>query len=340
MQNKDGLLADWHERAQQLQDEVRRAVIGQDRIIKLIATAIFARGHVLLEGDVGVGKTTILRAFARAIGGAFARVEGTVDLLPNDLLYYTYIAADGKPRVDPGPLLQHEERLSVFFFNEVNRARPQVHSLLLRAMAEKSAHAFSRDYTFPHLTVFADRNRVEKEETFEISSAARDRFMFELQVETPQDAQTQRALMFEPRFHDVDELLKSVAEAMLPYTELNAIGAHIQTGVRASEQLEQYALTLWHATRAPQQFGVQIEGVNMPQLLTAGASPRAMSMLLRAARVTAWLDRRDYVTPEDIHAVFKPAIVHRVFLTPVYELRRSEIVHQLAEQILAKIAAP
>jgi MoxR-like ATPase len=340
MNHDQAMLADWRALAQRLQDEVRHAIIGQDRIIKLITTAIFARGHVLLEGDVGVGKTTILRAFARAIGGAFARVEGTVDLLPNDLLYYTYIAADGKPRVDPGPLLQHEDRLSVFFFNEVNRARPQVHSLLLRAMAEKSAFAFSREYRFPHLTVFADRNRVEKEETFEISSAARDRFMFELQVETPQDMETQRALMFDPRFHDVDTLLGNVAEAMLPHVELNAIGARIQSAVRASAQLERYALQLWQATRAPQQFGVQVDGVNMAQLLTAGASPRGMSMLLRAARVGAWLDARDYLTPEDIHAVFKPAIVHRVFLTPVYELRRTEIVHELATQILAKIAAP
>ncbi len=340
MNRNDALLADWHARAQRLQDEVRHAVIGQDPIVKLIATAIFARGHVLLEGDVGVGKTTMLRAFARAVGGAFARVEGTVDLLPNDLLYYTYIAADGNPRVDPGPLLQHEDRLSIFFFNEINRARPQVHSLLLRAMAEKTAYAFSREYSFPHLTVFADRNRVEKEETFEISSAARDRFMFELQVETPRDEPTQRALMFDPVFHDTELLLERVAAAVLPYAELNVIGALIQEEVRASPELERYALQLWQATRAPQDFGVRIDGVNMALLLAAGASPRGMSMLLRAARVTAWLDNRTFVTPEDIHGVFGPAIVHRIFLSPVYELRRAEIAHALAAQILAKIAAP
>ncbi|MFX5918453.1 MoxR family ATPase, partial [Acinetobacter baumannii] len=90
--------------------------------------ALFARGHVLLEGDVGVGKTTVLRAFARAIGGDFERVEGTVDLMPNDLVYHTYVDSEGKPRIEPGPLLRHGERLTTFFFNEINRARPQVQS--------------------------------------------------------------------------------------------------------------------------------------------------------------------------------------------------------------------
>ena len=186
-------LQDWRERALQVEEEVSKAIIGQHDTVRMINVALFARGHVLLEGDVGVGKTTVLRAFSRAVGGDFERVEGTVDLMPGDLIYHTYVDADGKPRIEPGPLLRHGERLTTFFFNEINRARPQVQSLLLRAMAEHTVFAFNREFRFPHMTVFADRNRVEKEETFELAAAARDRFMFELRMPTPVAAATRRS---------------------------------------------------------------------------------------------------------------------------------------------------
>jgi MoxR-like ATPase len=212
-------------------------MIGQQRVIRLVTIALFARGHVLLEGDVGVGKTTLLRAFTRAIGGGYARIEGNVDLMPNDLTYHTYIGEEGQPRVDPGPILEHRERLAVFFFNEVNRARPQVHSALLRIMAERSVTAFNREYRFPYLTVFADRNRVEKEETFEISSAARDRFMLEILIEPPDDSASQRELVFDPLFHDVDALLDRVEAGVLPYAEIDCIAKAIQESVKASETL-------------------------------------------------------------------------------------------------------
>src|ERR1700729_209051 len=225
-------LHEWRSRALRLEEEVGKAILGQPDTIRLINVALFARGHVLLEGDVGVGKTTILRAFARAVGGDFERVEGTVDLMPGDLVYHTYVDADGKPRIEPGPLLRHGERLVTFFFKEINRARPQVQSLLLRAMAERTVSAFNREHRFPHMTVFADRNRVEKEETFELASAARDRFMLELRMPTPADPAIRPQLVFDPAFHDVDALLERVAPDILQWQKLNQIGAIIQRSVQ------------------------------------------------------------------------------------------------------------
>jgi MoxR-like ATPase len=336
----DEQLQDWRQRALRVEAEVGAAIIGQQALIRLLNVAVFARGHVLLEGDVGVGKTTLLRAFARAVGGEYERVEGTIDLMPGDLVYHTYVDADGKPRIEPGPLLKHGERLTTFFFNEINRARPQVQSLLLRAMAERSVAAFNQEYRFPVMLVFADRNRVEREETFELASAARDRFMFELSMPTPTDPATRRSLVFDPAFHDVDQLLQRVAPEVLPWKELNGIGAAIQQSVRATEALERYVLDLWTATQTPQNIGVKLEGIDMDNLILAGASPRGVMALTRAARVVAWLAGRTHLVPDDVRAIVPFVLGHRIFFTPVYELRRAQIADALIEQILDRVPTP
>jgi MoxR-like ATPase len=340
MKRDDELLADWRARALAVEAEVARAVIGQTRAIRLINTAVLSRGHVLLQGDVGVGKTTLLRAFAQVLGGDFARVEGTVDLMPADLVYYTYISADGRPAVEAGPLIRHGDGLAVFFFNEINRARPQVHALLLRAMAERSVWAFNREVALPHLLVFADRNRVEREETFEISSAARDRFMMEVIIDPPASDDERSQLVFDARFHDTERLVGGLASAMVAHRELNSVAEAIQRSVQASEALQRYALALWRATAEPAKFGVQLSGVDTDTLMLAGASPRGMSLMLCAARTSAWLAGRGHVTPEDVQSVFVETIAHRLCYQPVYEMRRHEISPQLMSAIVGKVAAP
>jgi MoxR-like ATPase len=338
-----GWLAAQREQALAMEREIARVVVGQPRALRLVNIAVFARGHVLLQGDVGVGKTTLLRAFARVVGGAFARVEGTIDLMPADLVYHTHIAADGRPVVDPGPLIARGEELAVFFFNEINRARPQVHSLLLRAMAERSVSAFNREVRLPHLLVFADRNRVEREETFELAVAARDRFLMEVTLETPTDEAEREALVFDPRFHDTDALVDTLPAGLVRHRELGALAAALQSYIQASPALRRYALALWRASEKPAESGVRLgPGVDLDlsQLVLAGASPRGMSMLLRAARVAAWLDGRDHLVPEDLQAVFHEVLGHRLVLQPVYELRRAALVPALTTAILQAVPAP
>ena len=333
-------LADWRQHALTLETEVNKVVVGQANPVRLITTAIFARGHVLLEGDVGVGKTTLLRAFTRGIGGGYQRIEGTIDLMPNDLVYHTYLGEDGKPHVSAGPLLMSGENLSVFFFNEINRARPQVHSLLLRVMAERTLSAFNKEHQFPHMIVFADRNQVEREETFEIPSAARDRFMMEIPIIVPEDDNIMQGLVFDTKYHMVDTLIETVKPDILQFDKVQGASRVIQNSITASPTLEKYALNLWKATRKPVEYGIKVTNVDMNRLVLAGASPRGISMMLAAARVNAWLNERSAITPDDIHAVFHATVAHRIVFSPVYEMRRTEIAREMLSNILNAVAAP
>ncbi len=333
-------LATAREHALALEKVVNNVVIGQQQAIRLILIALHARGHVLLEGGVGVGKTTLLRAFSKALGGAFGRIEGSVDLMPNDLLYSAWVNADGKPVIEPGPLIAKGEETAVFFFNEINRARPQVQSLLLRAMAERSAEAFGKEYRFPHMIVFADRNAVEKEETFELSAAARDRFLFEINISRPLEDEQRRKLIFDPAFHDVDELLRSIGDPLLNYRDLNALDRDIQNSVYVSPEIENYVVRLWDASWEPHKLGITLPDVYVEDLVVAGASVRGMSAMVRAAKVCAWLEGRDHVMPDDIHFVLLPSLTHRVFLSPVYDGRREQLMPQFVQALRDHIATP
>lgn len=333
-------MSDWHDLIQKTEQSINQTILGQQTIVRQMMIATLSRGHILLEGDVGVGKTTLLKTVAETLGGNFERIEGTIDLMPHDLVYYTYIAENGKPGVSPGPVLKHGEALSVFFFNEINRARPQVHSLLLRIMAERSVHAFNQTHHFPHLQVFADRNRIEKDETFELPAAARDRFMMELHVEQPKAEAQLKELMFNPRFHDADKLVGSTEKAILPYQQLNTIAAQIQDNVKASAALQDYGYHLCQALREPDQYGIQISDVEVSKLIKGGMGPRGISYLARGARVNAWLNQREAIIPEDFHVILKQIAKHRIFLNPVYDYNRDQIIDALIESALNTVASP
>jgi MoxR-like ATPase len=333
-------LTDLRSHALTLEAQVKSVIVGQDKAIRLMNTAIFARGHVLLDGGVGVGKTTLLQAIARGIGGAYERIEGTVDLMPNDLIYHTYLGEDGRPQIDEGPLLREGENLSVFFFNEINRARPQVHALMLRVMAERHISAFKKEYRMPHMIVFADRNQVEKNETFEIPSAARDRFMMEIPIEIPTDRELKKSLVFNTKFQNAEKLTEQVDQNILQFDQLNAFSEQLQNYIKTSDVLEEYALDLWEATQSPEKFNVKMDSVDVSRVVQTGASPRGMGMLLKAARVNAWLNERDCIYPEDIHAVFHEVISHRLVFNSMYENRRTALARELTSNIMSTVAVP
>ncbi len=330
-------LQDWRNRALSLETALGSIILGLSPAIRLLMIAVFARGHVLLEGNVGVGKTTLLRALTRGIGGGYQRVEGTIDLMPQDLIYHTYIDTEGRPRVDHGPLLTQGEDLSVFFFNEINRARPQVHSLLLRVMAERSITAFNREYYFPHLQVFADRNAVEKEETFELPGAARDRFLMEVAINPIGDSAVHKALTFETRFHNTDKLIEHIKTDQLCHVELTEFAPMIQEAVQASDAVQNFVEHIRMATHKPQAYDIQLPDVVMDELMLVGMGPRGCSMLVRAAKVAAWLDGRLYLTPQDIASVLHEVVAHRLFFTPIYELQRDWLAKSFTQAILKQV---
>lgn len=333
-------MSDWYDWIAKMEHSINQTILGQETIVRQMIIATLSRGHILLEGDVGVGKTTLLKTVAETLGGHFERIEGTIDLMPHDLVYYTYIAENGKPGVSPGPVLKHGDALSIFFFNEINRARPQVHSLLLRIMAERSVHAFNESHFFPHLQVFADRNRIEKDETFELPAAARDRFMMELHVEQPKVEAQLKDLMFNPRFHDADKLVDTAEKALVPYDQLNDVAALIQEQVKASSALQDYGFHLCRALREPAEYGIKISDVEVDRMIKGGMGPRGISYLARGARVNAWLNQRDAIIPEDFHVIIKQIAKHRIFLNPVYDYNRDQIIDTLIGAALDNVASP
>ena len=207
-------------------------------------------------------------------------------------------------------------------------------------MAERSVSAFNREYQMPHVQVFADRNRVEKEETFELPAAARDRLMMEVAIDSPDDDVVLDELMFNPRYHDVETLVSGIDNDIIAYYRLNEQAIQIQQSIQTSPTLRSYALALWKASNDPQQYGINLSDVDMPQLIKAGASPGGMSYLICAAKVRAWLENRSMLLPEDMQAVFEVTMAHRIFLNSIYEYRKDQLMPSLINGILNGVAAP
>ena len=139
---------------------------------------------------------------------------------------------------------------------------------------------------------------------------------------------------------EADKLIEKAKENLLKFNKLNDVSEAIQNNIDATKKLETYALNLWKASSHPEVYNIKISGVDVNRLIISGASPRGISMMIKCARVNAWLNNRSSVLPEDIHAVFHETIAHRLVFNPVYDLRRTEIARELTHEMLTKVSAP
>jgi MoxR-like ATPase len=290
-----------------VREEVGKIVVGQDGVVSGLVTALLVGGHVLLEGVPGVAKTLIAKALAAALDLQFTRVQFTPDLMPSDVvgqLIYTSGAragAKGDFHFREGPVFTN-----LLLADEINRTPPKTQAALLEAMEERQVTVEGQARPLPDpFIVVATQNPVEYEGTYPLPEAQLDRFLLKLQVGYPTAEQEQEVLHRHDQGvdpHDIASVVRPVASA----ADLAAARVLIEV-VLVEPPILSYLVSLARATR------------ESPSL-SLGVSPRGTAMLLHAAKAWAWLSGRSFVTPDEVKAMAKPALRHRIQLRPEVEL--------------------
>ena len=285
-----------------LRESVAVAVVGADLPLRLMATAVLAEGHALVEDVPGVGKTLLARAFAQALDLSFARVQGTPDLLPSDVTGSS-ILDHGDFRFVPGPVFAN-----VLLVDEINRATPRTQSALLEAMQERqvSAEGSTRPLPDPFL-VLATQNPIELEGTFPLPEAQLDRFLLRIAIGYPDEDGERRIAR---RYQDAAEPLEAV-KVVADSAALRALRDAART-VLVSDDVEAYLVALVRTTRSHED-------------LRLGGSPRSSVALYRAAQAWALLDGRTFVLPDDVRTVAHAVLDHRLLLDVDRELRGATV---------------
>ena len=281
------------EKAAAAQRQVGEIIRGKADAVRLLFNALFAEGHVLMEDVPGVGKTTLAKALAATVGMDFNRVQFTPDLLPADILGASiYSPKDGTFEFRKGPVFTN-----LLLADEINRASPRTQSALLEAMNERQVSIEGRLEKLPDpFLVIATENPVEYYGTYPLPEAQLDRFAVKLTLGYP-DAESELRLLADRRKSDPLENLKPI----LTLTELRQIAAEVRD-VSVEHSVMDYMLRIIQATREIPEFRL-------------GGSPRALLILSRCAQSSAWLDGRDFVTPEDVRKLAGPVLAHRMILT-------------------------
>lgn len=286
-----------------LRTHMNQRIIGQERFVDRLLLALFADGHILLEGAPGLAKTKAVNALAEVIDCDARRIQFTPDLLPSDLTGTDiYSAKKEQFSFQKGPLFNH-----LVLADEINRAPAKVQSALLEAMAERQISVGGQTYPLPELfLVMATQNPIEQEGTYPLPEAQLDRFLLQVNIDYP-SAQAEREilrLVHNEAQGSVEQLAQRVAIDDI------LVARHAALATHASEALLQYIIQIVQATRHSEKFGTELAG-----LIEYGASPRSTIALDRCARVHAWMRGSDYVTPSDVQGVVQDVLRHRIILS-------------------------
>lgn len=315
---------------QQLKEYAQSQIIGQPKLINRLMIALLADGHLLVEGAPGLAKTRAIKVLGDCIEGDFHRVQFTPDLLPADLTGTDiYRPQDGSFKFQQGPLFHN-----LILADEINRAPAKVQSALLEAMAERQITVGSKTYTLPPLfLVMATQNPIEQEGTYPLPEAQLDRFLMHVTIDYP-GAEAEKEILHLNRNEARQNYVEPSTEGIV-ISQADLFAARDEVlGVHMAENLETYLLELVLATRKPGAYGKDLEN-----WLEYGASPRASIALDRCARSFAWLDNRDYVTPDDIQAIAFDVLRHRIILS--YEAEAEGITtDRFINELIHRVAVP
>jgi len=296
-----------------IRDEIKKVIVGQDEMVRLIIAALLADGHVLIEGVPGVAKTLTAKLVARSLDIGFSRIQFTPDLMPSDVLGTpVFNPQQGSFDFKKGPVFGN-----IILIDEINRSPAKTQSALFEIMEERQATVDGRTYPMPSpFMVLATQNPIEHEGTYRLPEAQLDRFLFKIVVPYPSEAEEVTILS---QFHQMGNApIFDLVRLVLSGAQIIALRQQIKIQI-IEEKLLQFIAKFIHQTRNHKSIYL-------------GASPRASLAIMNASKAMAAINGRDFVTPEDILDVFTPVLRHRIILAPDKEMEgvtEDEVIRQI-----------
>ena len=315
-----------NEKLHNLRTELSKQIIGHKNLVDSILIGLLTQGHILIEGVPGLAKTTTVNALSKALGLNFKRAQFTPDLLPSDILgAEIYDPQNNQFKIKKGPIFTN-----LLLADEINRAPAKVQSALLEAMQERQITIGDTTYPLPKpFLVLATQNPIEQEGTYPLPEAQMDRFLVHTIIDYPDDLSELEIMRLNKR----EASFSGKKEKPETISQQSVFDARKEISeVKVTEELEKYMVSLISASRYPEKFDA-----DLAKLIDFGASPRGTIGLDRCSRVNAWMQNRDYVTPEDIHNVIKDVLRHRIALS--YKARAEGVsANQVIDKIIEVVA--